>query len=264
MDYYITAAGDTLAALSTALRLSAVKIAEFNALSPGAPLGAGTKLRLIPADVPIDGAEGASTVDAAGVPLTYTAAPEDGTDGISYRFGLTVEQLDEANMVPAERHTQLRPYPQAGRTIQLQKHPVNPRSGTGNILYNMVGNPDYYWTVAGDSLDGIGYRVRRTRGRLLALNPGLAADAPIPPGTRLRLAPLDQAAVGAQGTFTADSQGLPETYTTAPGDTEDGVLERFNLGVQDLYRANPTAKPGPPASSTYLDARSGSWPRARP
>ncbi|WP_354217074.1 hypothetical protein [Arthrobacter sp. UYCo732] len=37
---------------------------------------------------------------------------------------------------------------------------------------------------------------------------------------------------GAQGTFTADVDGIPQTYTTAPGDTERKISFRFGVPEQ--------------------------------
>ncbi|MFP3675060.1 LysM domain-containing protein, partial [Bacillus sp. SIMBA_031] len=58
------------------------------------------KLRLIPAPGPIKGAKGTANVDGNGIPTSYTIEPDDTLDGITYRFGITAEQLAEANKVP--------------------------------------------------------------------------------------------------------------------------------------------------------------------
>jgi len=44
---------------------------------------------------------------------------------------------------------------------------------------------------------------------------------------------------GAQGTFTTDAEGIPLTYTTAPGDTERQIAFRFGVPeIADLSSAN--------------------------
>ena len=94
----------------------------------------------------------------------------------------------------------------------------------------------FYTTVDGDSLDSLGYKFRSSTAQLLQYNPSLTTDRPIPPGTRVRLIPGELKLDGAQGTFTADADGIPLTYTTAAGDTERQVSFRF--GVTDLRAAN--------------------------
>jgi hypothetical protein len=90
--------------------------------------------------------------------------------------------------------------------------------------------------VEGDSFDRIGYKFRCTTEQLLQYNPSLAADRPIPAGTRVRLVAGELKIDGAQGTFTADADGIPQTYTTAPGDTERQIS--FRSGMPDLEWAN--------------------------
>jgi hypothetical protein len=44
---------------------------------------------------------------------------------------------------------------------------------------------------------------------------------------------------GAHGTFTTDADGIPLTYTTAPGDTERQIAFRFGIPeIADLSSAN--------------------------
>lgn len=67
-------------------------------------------------------------------------------------------------------------------------------------------------------------------------NLSLAADRPIPAGTKVRLMPGELKIDGAKGTFTADADGIPISYTTAPGDTEHQIEARFK--IPDLGLAN--------------------------
>ncbi|MGX9902007.1 LysM peptidoglycan-binding domain-containing protein [Arthrobacter sp. SA17] len=99
-DFYTAVAGDTFAVVAAAFGISEAKLYEFNAQSHGAALAPNTKLRLIPAEGPIIGANGAATFDADGIPANYVIEANDTLDGIIYRFGLTKEQLAEANKVP--------------------------------------------------------------------------------------------------------------------------------------------------------------------
>ncbi|GGI01918.1 LysM peptidoglycan-binding domain-containing protein [Arthrobacter liuii] len=235
VDFYTTVAGDTLPAVAAAYKLSEAKIAGFNGLQPGTPLTPGTRLRLIPAG-PMPGARGASTVDANGIPTGYTVEPDDTLGGITYRFNLSDKQLAEANKVPFTYEKGNVYFIQAGKVIQLQKKPVDSRSGSGASVNNSFGQPVFYTTVDGDSFDSLGYKFRSTTAQILLYNPSLSADEPIPSGTKVRLIPGELKIEGAQGTSTADSQGVPLTYTTAPGDTERQVSFRF--GVTDLRSAN--------------------------
>ncbi|CAM3151538.1 hypothetical protein PSET11_00215 [Arthrobacter ulcerisalmonis] len=51
--------------------------------------------------------------------------------------------------------------------------------------------------------------------------------------------PGDVTIEGSQGTFTTDADGIPLTYTTAPGDTERQVAFRFGVPeIADLSAAN--------------------------
>lgn len=206
------------------------KLAEFNGLDQGAPLVAGTKLRLIPARGPITGAQGAAVVDASGIPISYVIEPNDTLDGITYRFGLTGEQLAEANKVPYVYEKGNTYFVRAGNHIQLQKNPVDSRAGVGATVNNSFGQAIFYTTVDGDSFDSLGYKFRSTTDQLLQYNPSLAADRPA--GTRVRLMPGELKIDGARGTFTADAAGIPQTYTTAPGDTERQISFRFGVSEQ--------------------------------
>lgn len=235
VDFYTTVAGDTLPAVAAAYKLSEAKVAGFNGLQPGTPLAPGTKLRLIPAG-PTPGAKGAATVDANGIPTGYTIEPDDSLAGITYRFNLTEKQLAEANKVPFTYEKGNAYFIQAGKVIQLQKKPVDSRSGSGPSINNSFGQTVFYTTGDGDSFDSLGYKFRSTTAQILLYNPALSADQPIPGGTKVRLIPGELKIEGAQGTFTADDQGIPLTYTTAPGDTERQVSFRF--GVTDLRSAN--------------------------
>ncbi|MDQ0733263.1 LysM peptidoglycan-binding domain-containing protein [Arthrobacter sp. B1I2] len=237
-DFYTTVPGDTLSAVAAAYKLSEAKVAGFNGLQPGAPLTPGTRLRLIP-DGPMPGAMGAATVDANGVPTSYTIEPEDSLAGITYRFNLTDEQLAEANKVAFTYEKGNVFFVRAGNHIQLQKNPVDSRSGQGKSVKNSFGQAIYYTTVDGDSFDSIGYQFRCTTDQLLRWNTTLAADRPIPAGTKVRLMPGEVTIDGAQGTFTTDADGIPLTYTTAPGDTQRQVAFRFGIPeIADLSAAN--------------------------
>lgn len=242
VDFYTTGSGDTLANVAATFKLSQAKVAEFNGLQPGVPLTVGTKLRLIP-DGPTDGAKGAATTDANGIPTSYVIEPGDTLAGITYRFNLTKEQLAEANKVPFTYEKGGNYFIQAGHTIQLQKNPVDNRSGKGETVTNSFGQAVYYTTVDGDSFDSLGYQFRSTTEQILLYNPSLAAKEPIPAGSKLRLIPGELKIEGAQGTFTSDAEGIPLTYTTAPGDTERQISFRFS--ITDLRAANrPTTATG--------------------
>lgn len=235
-DYYTTIPGDTAAMVGGSFRMSEAKLAEFNGLKPGEPLAPGTKLRFIPAPGPITGAKGAAVVDANGVPTSYVVEPDDTLGGITYRFGLTEEQLAEANKVPYAYEKGNTYFIRTGKRLQLQKNPVDSRSGTGTSVNNSFGQTIFYTTVDGDSLDSLGYQFRCTTDQLLQYNPSLTTDRPIPAGTKVRLMPGELKIDGAQGSFTADADGIPLTYTTAPGDTDRQIEFRFK--APDLEWAN--------------------------
>jgi len=239
VDYYTTVSGDTPAGVAASFRITEEKLAEFNGFQPGSVLAPNTKLRLIPAPGPIKGAMGTATVDGNGIPTSYVIEPDDTLGGITYRFGITEEQLAEANKVPYVYEMGNTYFVRAGNHIQLQKNPVDSRSGQGKTLNNSSGQTIFYTTVDGDSFDSLGYKFRSTTDQLLQYNPSLTTDRPIPAGTRVRLMPGELKIDGAQGTFTADADGIPQTYTTAPGDTERQISFRFGAPEQaDLEWAN--------------------------
>jgi LysM repeat protein len=236
VDYYTTVPGDTAAEVAASFHLTEEKLAQFNGLQPGSVLAPNTKLRLIPAPGPIKGAEGTATVNENGIPTSYTIESGDTLGGITYRFGITQEQLAEANKVPYVYEKGNTYFVRAGNHIQLQKNPVDSRSGRGTTVNNSSGQTIFYTTVDGDSFDSIGYKFRCTTEQLLQYNPSLGTERPIPAGTRVRLIPGELKIDGAQGSFTADADGIPQTYTTAPGDTERQISFRF--GMPDLEWAN--------------------------
>ncbi len=254
VDFYTTVSGDTLAQVAAAYQLSEAKIAEFNGMQPGIPLTPGTKLRLIPHG-PTTGASGDVTTDENGIPTSYTVVSDDTLSGISYRFNLTEQQLAEANKVPLAYEKGGTYFIQAGKEIKLQKNPVDPRSGTGNEINNSFGQTVYYTTVEGDSFDGLGYKFRSTTAQILLYNPSLVEGEPIPAGSKLRLIPGDLAIEGARGSFTGDSEGVPMTYTTAPGDTEQRVAFRF--GVTDIRSANRPSTGAGAAWYRFVDLPTG-------
>ena len=241
-DYYITVADDTLALVAEAYGFSEAKLAGFNELQAGATLAPGTRLRLMP-DGPGIGASGAATVNADGIPTSYTIEHDDTVAGITYRFNVTADQLAEANKVPFVQEQGNVYFVREGRTIQLQKNPVDSRSGTGQAVENSWGITVFYTTVDGDSFDSLGYQFRVGTAEILQYNPSLVETEPIPAGTKLRMIAGDLPLEGASGSFTAGADGVPLTYTTVAGDTEVRVAARF--GVTILSDANrPTSGGG--------------------
>lgn len=239
VDYYTTVPGDTTAAVAASFRITEKKLAEFNGIQPGSALAPNTTLRLIPAPGPMIGAKGTATVDANGIPTSYTIEPGDTLAGITYRFGITDKQLAEANKVAFTYEKGNTYFVRAGNHIQLQKNPVDSRSGGGTNVNNSFGQTIYYTTVDGDSFDSIGYQFRCTTDQLLRWNTTLTEDRPIPAGTKVRLMPGEVTIDGAHGTFTTDADGIPLTYTTAPGDTQRQVAFRFGIPeIADLSAAN--------------------------
>lgn len=238
VDFYTTVSGDTLARVAATYKLSETKVAGFNRLQPGTALSPGTKLRLIP-DGPTHGATGAATTDANGIPTSYVIEPGDTFDGISYRFNLTKKQLAEANKVPFTYEQGGNYFIKAGHKIQLQKNPVDSKSATGKTINNSFGQTVFYTAVDGDSFDSLGYKFRSTTAQILLYNPTLVENQPIPAGSRIQLMPGGLKIDGAQGTYTTDPDGIPLTYTTAPGDIERQVAFRFGIpGIADLESAN--------------------------
>lgn len=255
VDYYTAVSGDTSAGVADSFRISEAELVEFNGLQPGSPLAPGTKLRLIPAPGPTTGAKGTAAVDPNGIPTSYVIEAGDTLDGITYRFGLTWAQLAEANKVPYVYEKGNTYFVRAGNHIQLQKNPVDSRSGAGKTVNNSFGQAVFYTTVDGDSFDSLGYKFRSTTAQLLLYNPSLRANDPIPAGAKLRLIPGDQKIDGAQGAFTVDTDGIPLTYTTAPGDTERQIAFRF--GVTELRSANRPRTGVAPVWYEFADTPSG-------
>jgi hypothetical protein len=181
--------------------------------------------------------------------------PGDTLGGITYRFGITEEQLAEENKVTYAYEKGDTYFVRAGSHIQLQKNPVDSRSGTGETANNSFGQTIFYTTVDGDSFDSLGYKFRSTTAQLLQYNPSLTADKPIPEGTRVRLIAGELKIGGAQGDFTVDADGIPLTYTTAPGDTERQVAFRF--GVTELRSANRPLTNGAGAWYEFTDPSTG-------
>ena len=134
-----------------------------------------------------------------------------------------------------------------GWCLQLQIKPVDARSGVGQVLTNFAQRADYYTTVDGDSLESIGYKFRISTDKLLRFNPRLQAGAPIPADMKISLMAGSLKIPGAQGTFTTDAKGMPLTYTTAAGDTEDQVAARFNLELPELMQPNHPLRSTPGA-----------------
>lgn len=250
--FYTTVPGDTLAMVAAVSRFSEAEVAGFNSLQPGAPLTPGTTLRLM-SDGPLPGAMGEAIVGADGIPRAYTIEAGDTLEGITYRFNLTEDQLAEANKTRSVRDNVY--FSEPGSFIDLQKDPVDSRSGTGDAVHNSWDRAVFYTTVDGDSFNSVGYQFRLSTGLILYCNPSLAVSSPIPVGTKLQLIPGDRAIEGAQGTYTADSEGIPLTYTTVAGDTERWISFRF--GVTVLADANRLAGGSGEAWYQYTDPSTG-------
>ncbi|MGA7206178.1 MAG: LysM peptidoglycan-binding domain-containing protein [Specibacter sp.] len=187
---------------------------------------------------PIPGAMGLATLNAAGVPESYTVVKDDTVDGIEYRFGITTDVLAEANMVPDFISVGNNYFLHPGDVVELLVRPVDPNSGKGAVVTNSAGHPIFYTTARGDSLDSLGYQFRVSTAALLRYDPALSADVPIPPGSKISLMPGDLKIQGATGSFTVDAKGIPLTYTTAEDDTEMQIAGRFNLELVELADAN--------------------------
>ncbi|WP_427018854.1 LysM peptidoglycan-binding domain-containing protein [Pseudarthrobacter sp. P1] len=252
--FYTTVAGDEAATLAQVFKISLGRLEMFNALAQGTPLAPGTKLRLLPPPGPDNGARGEAELDNRGIPVTYTVATGDNIEGISYRFGMAQDQLAEANKATLVQSVGIDYFLIAGTTIELQKKPVDSRSGRGQTISNSVGRAIYYTAVDGDSIDSLGYQFRRPAAQLLKDNPQLAVDAPIPAGTRVTLMPNARTIPGAAGTFTADARGIPLTYTTAPGDVDSQIAARFGLERSELRMANSGSSRGGMDWFQYTDA----------
>lgn len=161
---------------------------------------------------------GPTVSDSFGNVDYYTTVSGDTPEGVAAAFRISVVKLAEFNgLQPGSAlapNTKLRLIPAPGP----------------------IGQTIFYTTVEGDSFDSIGYKFRCTTEQLLHYNPSLTADKPIPPGTRVSLIPGELKIDGAQGTFTTDADGIPQTYTTAPGDIERQISLRFRM--PDLEWAN--------------------------
>ncbi|WP_171042229.1 LysM peptidoglycan-binding domain-containing protein [Sinomonas gamaensis] len=257
-DFYTPVSTDTLAGVAAYFHLSAARLAQFNGMSIADPLTPGKQLRLIPPPDPTPGAMGKATYDANGIPIEYVVAEKDTTGGLEYRFGLTLQQLAEANRVDHVYEQGNVYYLQPGRHMWLQKNPVDSRSGRGTSVNNSFGQTIYYTTVDGDSFDSLGYKFRCATDQLLRWNTTLTADRPIPAGTKVRLIPSEVTVEGAQGSFTADADGIPLTYTTAPGDTERQIAFRFGVPeIADLEGANRPLTGTDRVWYTFADLPSG-------
>lgn len=206
---------------------------------------------------PIPGAMGKATVNAAGVPESYTVVQDDTVGGIGYRFGITTDVLAEANMVPDFFSVGNNYFLHPGDVVELLVRPVDANSGKGAVVNNSAGHPIFYTSVRGDSLDSMGYKFRVSTAALLRYNPGLSAKATIAPGTKISLMPGELKIHGAMGTFTTDAKGIPLTYTTAEGDTEMQIAGRFNLELVELADANRPHDNKTPVWFDFTDLPSG-------
>ncbi len=256
-DFYTTVAGDNYAQLAKDYHLSQAKIEAFNNFMPGAPLVPGTKLRLIPQPGPIKAAMGASTADSNGLPVTYTVVQDDGLAGITYRFGITSDQLAEANKVPYVCTVGNRDCLHPGMVLQLQKHPVDRRAGSDKPSPTTLAMSITPARLRAIPCDCLGYRFRCTTDELLRYNPGLKPDVPIPAGTKVTLMPGDVKLKGAQGSFTTDADSIPLTYTTAPGDIEFQVAARFNREPFELETGNRPIVQGGRVWFDFADLENG-------
>lgn len=206
---------------------------------------------------PIPGAMGQVTVDASGVPENYTVVQDDTTEGIQLRFGISAQHLAKANKVSAVHTVGVNYFLHPDDVVALQVKPVDSNSGTGPTVKNHEGAPIFYTTVDGDTFDSLGYQFRVSTEALLRYNPLLSPGSTIPAGTKITLMPNELTIRGAQGPFTADSNGVPLGYTTAVGDIDSQVAARFNLEIAQLLHANLPLDNSTPAWFAYTDHASG-------
>ncbi|MFJ4172307.1 LysM peptidoglycan-binding domain-containing protein [Paenarthrobacter sp. NPDC089714] len=215
-----------------------------------------TKQATVPtAGASMTAAQGNVVLDSTGVPRTYTTEAGDTLDGILLRFGLSADELAEANKVPYVSEQGNTYFIREGHTIQLRKNPVDAKAGRGATVNNSFGQAIFYTTVEGDSFDSLGYQFRSTTEQILLYNPALSANNPLPTGTKVRLIPGTLKIEKAQGEFTADSNEVPLTYTTAPGDTESQVSFRF--AITDLRAANRPSSGTGGSWFSYVDLPNG-------
>ncbi|WP_133159111.1 lytic transglycosylase [Arthrobacter glacialis] len=246
--------GPSTSASSTASLKSA---ALPGSLAPsGGALPAALDMKPSPSP-PIPGAMGQVTLDASGVPENYTVVQDDTTEGIQLRFGISAQHLAKANKVSGVHTVGVNYFLHLDDVVALQVKPVDINSGTGPTVKNHEGAPIFYTTVDGDTFDSLGYQFRISTEALLRYNRFLPQGSTIPAGTKIALMPNELTIRGAQGPFTADSNDVPLSYTTAAGDIDSQVAARFNLEIVQLLHANRPLDNSTPAWFAYTDHPSG-------
>ncbi|ALE06739.1 hypothetical protein AL755_16915 [Arthrobacter sp. ERGS1:01] len=96
--FYTSVRGDSLDSVGYKFRVNKAALLRYNPdLSGNATIPPGSKISLMPGELKIHGATGTFTVDAKGIPLTYTTAEGDIEMQIAGRFNLQMVELADAN-----------------------------------------------------------------------------------------------------------------------------------------------------------------------
>ena len=96
--FYTSVQGDSLDSVGYKFRVNKAALLRYNlGLSENSSIPPGSKISLMPGELEIHGATGTFTVDAKGIPLTYTTADGDTQMQVAGRFNLELVDLADAN-----------------------------------------------------------------------------------------------------------------------------------------------------------------------
>ncbi|MEN9219935.1 MAG: LysM peptidoglycan-binding domain-containing protein [Thermostichales cyanobacterium GMQP_bins_62] len=217
---YTVKPGDTLESIARNYQVSQREIIRATPLTDSQYLRVGQQL-LIPGDVgalialqnKLTAPAPKPAVAPPPSPRTHTVAAGETFAIVASRYGIGVDQLQQANPGVNPRRLQI------GQTLQLP----------GSVAVATAPRPQSHTVAAGETLGSIAERYGLSLGQVQQWNPGVNSQR-LQVGQQIALVPPRVPATPPQ---------TATTHTIRAGETLGSIASRYGISLQDLQAANP-------------------------